>query len=528
MQSSVRGTDAELVELSLSDVTAGSRETGTVKSDVEPAVPLLERQGCMDNYIIVDLVNGVIFIGLNSQTYADDAIWPVVVFACNMILAYGILFLFVRKHMVWLRAKEVVKSLLVWQVVALVLVSSLVQMIYAQQNRKIQVIFIQMTIFCVDVAAPILDMTNCTSVEAKCILGILAFGTLGLIYMANFSGYDDYVIYSGIGVRLDAQNREVHTGRITKNGLRSSLNFTLLFLLLNPLFMAFLSKNSHEKLNFVKYCLLKGDLPPHVSARKHLADPWLGCAWAFVVIWIPLQVVTAVLTDGAKVTPDSLVWPVTLNFLATAALIACLGLYFKRNVVQERVPPVLLSFFTLQIIFLCLVYLFVCVLYTPWPGYTANAFARSLFVSVLLCSGPALDACNATPFEIRSTLSVALLVCLLNIAACTFMYTDVIIFQGFRVTMTVSGDKVWSGQYTVNGVCINVLITVSLLVLNGLCSSFTDAHCELLYFVKKAMHKDQLRKLTWRERRKSKVNTAAGVVGAAGIGSAALGAMIDA
>jgi hypothetical protein len=286
-------------------------------------------------------------------------------------------------------------------------------------------------------------------------------------------------------MRLDAQNREVYTGRVTKNSVRSSVNNTLFFLLIDPLFNAIVSNKKHENLTFVKTCVRKGELRAYrMKPREDRVDRWLGCAWVAGAAWLVLQIVVETCVDGDRVTPDALVWPTVLNFLALLAFISCLGLYARKHVVHKQLSAVMGSYVQLQLLFLSCIYVCVSVGFTPFAGYVGNSFATSVFVAVALCMAPMLDACDSTQTESRCTITMLLFACICGIAACTFVFTDTIIFKGFRVTVTRSGEKENSGQFTTNGVQANVLFTVLFLLLGGLCSSLMDPGHKLMYFLK--------------------------------------------
>ena len=136
----------------------------------------------IDNVLKANLFNGVVFIAINSTTYTDADVWPVVVFCFNMLAAYSLCFWYLRKHIVWKQTGVVFHSLLVWQVVVLVCISSFTSIIWHSPARVIQTVFIQLTIICVDVSAPLLDTANSTALESKCVLFILAVGTFGIMF----------------------------------------------------------------------------------------------------------------------------------------------------------------------------------------------------------------------------------------------------------------------------------------------------------------------------------------------------------
>ena len=114
----------------------------------------------------------------------------------------------------------------------------------------------------------------------------------------------------------------------------------------------------------------------------------------------------------------------------------------------------------------------------------------NLLVLAMFVVPPLLDACNASPLETRVSFGLLVLGTVAGIFFSMFVWDDHVIHRGFKSTVDINGNEVWTGQFTKNGLRIGVFSSLLSLLLGSLVTAFAyDGDHSRMYFVKVSVKK---------------------------------------
>ena len=172
---------------------------------------------------------------------------------------------YLARHVINERVPIVMKSMLAWQVLVLTFLYTGVSIVLPTSGNEQVAVPENLFIFVAFCTPVMLDICNTTPTESRVSFGIVIFGIL-LGMVGNMLWFENTIIYEGFHATVNPQGRQVWTGRITKNGLRLNILYTMLLLQMGSLFTAFFFDQDHNKLYFVKSSRDKPDF--RVMARS--------------------------------------------------------------------------------------------------------------------------------------------------------------------------------------------------------------------------------------------------------------------
>ena len=216
------------------------------------------------------------------------------------------------------------------------------------------------------------------------------------------------------------------------------------------------------------------------DVRPTGVDGCLKGVWATGLLWITYLILPMLGVDDR----DNQTWPVVVTWIECVAVSLCVGIYVARHVVRERVPIVMKSMLAWQVLVLNAVHAGVSIA-LPASGLEQQTVPGNLLIFVGMSIPVVFDTCNTTPTETQGSLSVMIFGLLLAMIGNILFFENAIIYEGFSATVDSDGRQVWTGQFTKNGVRLNILYTVLLLLMGSLFTAFAyDKDHTKMYFCK--------------------------------------------
>ena len=217
------------------------------------------------------------------------------------------------------------------------------------------------------------------------------------------------------------------------------------------------------------------------DVRPTGVDSYMKGVWATGLLWIITYLILPMLGVDDR---DNQTWPVVVTWIECVAVSLCVGIYVARHVVRERVPIVMKSMLAWQVLVLNAVHAGVSIA-LPASGFEQTTVPGNIVVFVGLAMPVVLDACNTTPTETRVSLTILIFALLLAMIGNILFFENAMIYEGFSATVDSEGRQVWTGQFTKNGVRLNILNTVLLLLMGSLFTAFAyDKDHTKMYFCK--------------------------------------------
>ena len=212
------------------------------------------------------LITGIVLsaCGLNTN---DDQIWPVVVTWVECAVSFISLSLYINRHLVKERVPIVMQSVLVWQMMVLNALFVCISTAFPARGQEQQT-FPAGLLVSVYLAGPvILDACNTTRTESRVYFVIMIVALL-LGMIGNMLLFENTILYEGYYVTVDSQGRQVWTGQFTKNGVRFSILYTELLLMMGSLFTAFVYDKDHTMMYFCKLSRDKIAITEHMPKSR--------------------------------------------------------------------------------------------------------------------------------------------------------------------------------------------------------------------------------------------------------------------
>jgi hypothetical protein len=204
------------------------------------------------------LITGMVLsaFGLNTD---DGQTWPVVVTWVECAVSFISLSLYINRHLVKERVLIVMESVLVWQMMVLNALFVCISTAFPARGQEQQT-FPAGLLVSVYLAGPvILDACNTTRTESRVYFVIMIVALL-LGMIGNMLLFENTILYEGYHVTVDTQGRQVWTGQFTKNGVRFSILYTELLLMMGSLFTAFVYDKDHTMMYFCKMSIIPHSL----------------------------------------------------------------------------------------------------------------------------------------------------------------------------------------------------------------------------------------------------------------------------
>ena len=222
-------------------------------------------------------------------------------------------------------------------------------------------------------------------------------------------------------------------------------------------------QHGEEEVFETEHCVKE---PPALHRRRGV-DFYLAGVMATAVLWIATYLALPRFLD----TEDAQTWPVVAVWMEFAVGLICFVRYLNRHVVKERVPILLKSMLLWQVIFLSATYAGVAIAF-PQIGFEHQTVPSNLLVLLFLAGPATLDACNTTKKESQFSFAFMIFGVMAGIIGNTLFFENAIVYEGYSVKVDPQGRQVWTGQFTKNGIRLNILYTQLLLLMGSLFTAF--------------------------------------------------------